>query len=75
MTDSAILEFKTAPVNVRIRAMQEIRNMSNKDLSDYVAMKTGKNVTPSDLINILSGKTKGPAAEAKIKVMRELFNV
>lgn len=75
MTDSAILEFKTAPVNVRIRAMQEIRNMSNKELADYVAMKTGKNVTPSDLVNILSGSTKGPAAEAKIKVIRELFNV
>lgn len=75
MTDNAILEFKTASVSDRIRAMQQIRHMSNTDLARFVANKTGRSVSSSDLTNILAGKVSGPAAEEKLQVMRELFQV
>jgi len=75
MTDKAILEFKTADVNHRIMAMKELRNISNTELAHQVSEMTGTNTTSSDISNLLSGRTKGPAAEAKIKAMREVFGV
>ncbi|TYC49940.1 hypothetical protein ESZ50_04945 [Weissella muntiaci] len=75
MTDKAILEFKTADLSRKISAMRELRNMSNSELADFVSEKTNTNTSSADISNLLAGRTKGPAAEKKIRVMRELFNV
>ncbi len=76
MTERAVLEFKTAPVIDQIQAVARIlRKMSNKEIADYINGKSGRNLSPADWSNIVSGRTQGPAAENAIRIMRDLTGV